>query len=337
MMVGVDWRASKRIDNHSNCANRPPVKDTGPMPIASVPLKPVFLLVLALLLSLTASVGHAQNSLRQIHQERSLYRNILVTEDSERRCMRFTITSNSGQNQSCRFLRDHDSLVFPYAKMVLSSLLVQDNPQRILILGLGGGTLVHTYSLLFPEAEILIVEIDEAVVRVAEQYFDFAVSDRIKVEAVDGRVYVKRAGLRGEKFDLVILDAFNGEYIPEHLMTREFLEEVKALLPVNGMVVANTFSTSRLYDAESVTYSAVFGELYNIRQFGTGNRVLVASMQALPERATLEQRAPAFRERLRRFGMDVTEYPALMSLDQDWDSSERILTDQYAPANLLNN
>ena len=279
----------------------------------------------------------AQIGVRYIHQERSLYRNIVVTEDSSRRCMRFTITSRSGQNQSCRFLDRPLELVFPYAKMTLSSLLVQEKPERMLIVGLGGGTLPDTYSRLFPDTEIVISEIDDAVFRVAREFFDFEETDKIKVDVGDARVYIKRAGLRGEKFDLVILDAFNGEYIPEHLMTVEFLEEVKKLLPVDGMVVANTFSTSRLYAAESNTYRAVFGEIYNIRQAGTGNRVIVASMQPLPDRATLQDRAPAFRDRLEPFGMDVTEFPQYMSTDVTWDTSQRVLTDQYSPANLLNN
>jgi spermidine synthase len=279
----------------------------------------------------------AQIGVRTIHQERSLYRNILVTEDYERRCMRFTITDRIGQNQSCRFLDDPDKLVFPYAKLVLTSLLVQDNPGRILIVGLGGGTLVHTYSTLFPEAEIIVAEIDEAVVRVAEEYFDFRETDRIKVETVDARVYVKRAGLRNEKFDLVILDAFNGEYIPEHLMTMEFLEEVKQLLPENGMVVANTFSSSRLYAAESNTYREVFDRIFNVRMAGTGNRIIITALQPLPDKATLEARAPAWRDRLQRFDMDITDFPRYMQTTADWDTSERALSDQYSPANLLNN
>jgi len=299
------------------------------------PILSTILLACAALFALPMAL--AQNGTRVIHQERSLYRNILVTEDSTRRCMRFTITDRSGQNQSCRYLDDHDKLVFPYAKMVLSSLMVQDNPQRILILGLGGGTLIHTFNLLFPAAEIISIEIDEAVVRVAKDYFDFVEDARNKVERIDGRVYVKRAGLRGEKFDLVILDAFNGEYIPEHLMSQEFLEEVKLLLPEQGVVVANTFSTSRLYDAESATYASVFGELYNIRQFGTGNRVLIASMQPLPDLTTLQSRAASIKPRLLRFDMDATEFPLMMDTEQDWNRNARILTDQYSPANLLNN
>lgn len=293
--------------------------------------------LLPVLLLLPASAGAQSGPLRTIHQEKSLYRNILVTEDNERRCMRFTLTELGGQNQSCRFLDDHDKLVFPYAKMVLTSLLVQDNPRRILIIGLGGGTLVHTYSRLFPTAEIVVAEIDEAVVKVAERYFDYRSTGQIKTIAEDGRLYIKRAGLRKETFDLVILDAFNGDYIPEHLMTAEFLREVKALLPAEGMIVANTFSSSRLYHAESQTYADVFGPLFNIRMANTGNRIIVVSAAPLPDKTTLDQRAAAMGDRLRAFGVDIGAMTQYVKTTPDWDTKARILTDQYAPVNQLNN
>ena len=289
------------------------------------------------MLFIACGVLHAQDRPKTIHQERSLYRNILVTEDTSRRCMRFTVAELDGQNQSCRFLHDRDKLVFPYAKMVLTSLLVQDNPKRILIIGLGGGTLVHTYSVLFPQADIVIAEIDSAVVKVAGTYFDFTATNKISVAEEDGRIYVKRAGLRGEKFDLVILDAFNGDYIPEHLMTAEFFEEVKKLLSDKGMVVANTFSGSRLYSAESQTYAKVFGKFFNIRMNSSGNRIIVATPQALPDRATLDQRAAAMGDRLARFDMSIKEMPQYIKTDPDWDTKERVITDQYSPVNQLNN
>ena len=295
-----------------------------------------------LLLGLPAAMPLANESTpRLIHSERSLYRNIIVTEDDERRCMTFIVSdlASAGQNQSCRYRNpvDRDRLIFPYNKMVLSSLLVQDTPQRILIIGLGGGSLVHAYSTLFPNAEIVAPEIDEAVVQVAKNYFDFKETDKISAPIEDGRVYIKRAGLRGEMFDLVILDAFNGEYIPEHLMTKEFLEEVKLLLSERGMVVANTFSASRLYDAESVTYQEVFGQFYNLRHSSIGSRVIIASMLPLPDRATLEERAAALYGRLQRFDMNVTAFPQIMATKPDWDVNARTLTDQYAPVNQLNN
>lgn len=271
-----------------------------------------------------------------MHEERSLYHNIMVTEDETRRCMRFTVRLRGGQNQSCEYLGDSTELVFPYVKMMLSSLLLQDRPERVLIVGLGAGTLPEVYHELFPEADIVVSEIDAAVLRVAREWFGFRENERVSVHIGDARVFVKRAGLRKQQFDLVILDAFNGEYIPEHLMTLEFLREVKALLPADGLVVANTFSTSRLYAAESVTYQQAFGEIISLRMRGSINRVVMASVQPLPDRAELAALAPSLELRLAPYGVRITAYPPRMDSRPDWNTAERPLTDQYAPANLLN-
>src|SRR5205823_8355450 len=73
-------------------------------------------------------------------------------------------------------------------------------------------------------------------------------------------------------YDVVMLDAFENDYIPEHMLTREFLEEVKSVMAPNGVIVANTFSDSALYDHESVTYRAVFGSFFNLK---LGNRIIL--------------------------------------------------------------
>ncbi len=80
-----------------------------------------------------------------------------------------------------------------------------------------------------------------------------------------------------------MLDAFNGDYIPEHLMTREYLAETRALLTSDGVLASNTFAISRLYHNESVTYADVFGPFFNLRSDDTANRVIIASRGALPD------------------------------------------------------
>ena len=87
---------------------------------------------------------------------------------------------------------------------------------------------------ILPSAVIDTVEIDEAVVRVAKRFFDFAEDDQNRVYVQDARVFGKRAALRGEQYDLIILDAFDGEYIPEHLMTIEFLGEMRTCSATMG-------------------------------------------------------------------------------------------------------
>lgn len=271
---------------------------------------------------------------RDIHEERSLYRNIVVSEQDGRRCLLFTVRKGN-HNQSCMELAHPKRLVFAYTRMTMAGLLLNPLPRHILVIGLGGGSVPRALSELYPDATVTVVEIDEAVERVAKKYFDFKESDRMKVNIADARVFVKRAGLRGAHYDFIMLDAFNGDYIPEHLMTREFLQEVKAILDKDGVLVANTFSTSSLYDHESETYKAVFGKFYNFKLPITGNRVIVAVNGKLPDDSLLWKRAAVLESRLKPYGVDLKTYPPHMSLEEDWDSSARPLTDQYSPANLL--
>ncbi len=148
--------------------------------------------------------------------------------------------------------------------MMMAALYLNPSPQRILIIGLGGGTLPRTLQKVLPEASIDAVEVDPAVVRVAYKYFDFVPLPTTHVIEEDGRVFAKRMGKQRTRYDLVMLDAFDHEYIPEHLLTREFLQEIKGLLSEHGVLAANTFAASRLYDFESATYYSVFGRVLPI-------------------------------------------------------------------------
>ncbi|MEC8820472.1 MAG: fused MFS/spermidine synthase, partial [Pseudomonadota bacterium] len=220
--------------------------------------------VTAAILAWLTLLGQPAQADSVIHKEKSLYRNIEVREARDRRCLVFAMRRRDSR-QSCINLDRPQEVVFPYTKMIFAALLLQDNPTSILIVGLGGGTLPKTLSQLFPSAVIDVVEIDAAVYRVAQQFFKFKETDQVKVSIADARVYVKRAQIRKNSYDIIILDAFTGEYIPEHLMTKEFLEEVRSLLTSTGVVVANTFSSSKLYNYESVTYRSVFGNFFNFK------------------------------------------------------------------------
>src|SRR5437870_2257256 len=107
-----------------------------------------------------------------IHSERSLYRNITVYEENGERCMKFS-RLYAGNRQSCVLLRDPARLIFAYTKMMLASLYLAPRPTKVLILGLGGGTLPAALIRIFPDIEMDVVEVDAAVIRVARQYFDF--------------------------------------------------------------------------------------------------------------------------------------------------------------------
>lgn len=280
-----------------------------------------------------AATASAQRTV--IHEEPSQYRDIVVTEFNNQRCMLFNV-HRGDMNQTCIDLRDPRRLVFNYTRMSFAGLLLNEQPRRILVAGLGGGTIPTVMRELFPQARIDVLEVDPAVVSVAREYFNYREDEQLLTHVVDARVFIKRAGLRNEEYDYIVLDAFSGEYIPEHLLTREFLQEVRQILSDDGVVIANTFASSRLYDYESVTYAAVFGEFFNFKTAGSGNRIILARKQALPAAAELNMPARRLFERLRPYGVNILEFPAQLSTRPDWDTGTRVLTDQYSPANLLN-
>lgn len=283
-------------------------------------------------LLLLASIAAAAAAQRLIHSENSLYREVFVYEDGNTRCLCFTRLCAIGR-QTCIDLKQPDRLVFEYTQMMLGALYLKPDPHSILIIGLGGGTLPRTLEKLLPDAGIDVVEIDPAVVGVARQYFGFRPDERVHLSVQDGRAYVRQS-LRGSKrYELIMLDAYEHQYIPEHMLTREFLTEVRSLLQPGGIVAANTFSSSRLYQNESVTYSSVFGEFYNLR---SGNRVILGTNGPLPSIEEATRNSRRFTAAFEPYGFAAQSVLALFSTRPDWDPSARVLTDQYSPSNLLN-
>lgn len=287
-------------------------------------------LSLGLALAIAAAPVLAQTQ-TTIAQERSIYRDVVVYETGFWRCMKFGIFHSSAQ--SCRSLSDPDALVLPYSRMLMASLYLNPEPKRILMIGLGGGTVARALRKAVPGAAIDLVELDPAVIRVARSHFGFDPAQFASVVAEDGRVFVKRAGREGRRYDLILLDAFDHQYVPEHMMTREFFAEVKALLTETGIVAANSWATSRLYHSESATYAATFGPFFNLSD---QNRIVLFRNGGLPPMDEVRANAARLAPVLRPMGVEDDKLLALFRSDISWPADTRVLTDKYAPANLLN-
>src|SRR5450755_1611080 len=153
----------------------------------------------ALLVLIVGAPANGQQKL--LHQERSLYRNIFVTQDGDELCMLFRYPRPFGR-ESCKLLHDPNKLIFDYTQMMLAGLYLNPSPKRILITGEGGGTIPTVLQEMFPDAQIDLVEIDKAVDAVARNYFGFKPSPKVRVTISDGRVFVKRAAAQKPNYDL---------------------------------------------------------------------------------------------------------------------------------------
>jgi spermidine synthase len=245
----------------------------------------------------------AENAERLIYSKDSLYNRILVYEEGFVRTLRLGV-GPSARKQSSIDLKDLNRHLLEYTQLAFAGLLLNNNPRKVLIIGLGGGVIPREMHGYFPEAEIDVVEIDSEVVEVAKKFFFFQPDERLRVYVSDGRVFVRRQAAKNPRpaYDMVILDAFNSGYIPFHMTTREFFQEVAAILHPKGAVVANVFRKNQLLDAQLQTFRAVYGRSYVFLGRHTTNAIVVCPGADVPdlkpdvalERANLLQRRHEF-------------------------------------------
>ncbi|MGD8787450.1 MAG: fused MFS/spermidine synthase [Phycisphaerales bacterium] len=223
------------------------------------------------------NLAAAQRLGQIVYSKDSLYQRIFVYQNGPVTTLRFgrqpPIQAQTRVNLNN--LREH---MLEYTMLTFSGLLYKPEPKKILVVGLGGGVIPREMRYYYPNVEIDAVEIDSEIPPIAEQFFSFREDEKLKVHISDGRTFIKKQ-LRNEpvpKYDLIILDAFNNDYIPFHLMTKEFLEEVKGVLSDDGAVVANVFYRNRLFDAEFKTYLAAFERCQVFLGTYSNNAILVA-------------------------------------------------------------
>jgi len=191
---------------------------------------------------------------RLLEKRESLYNNIFVFQDGN------IISMTFGQNK--RFftesninLSDPRALVIEYAPYMTLGLAYAPKVERILEIGLGGGSIVSYLSRALPDATIVTVELDKDVVALAKKYFRFKETENLQTVVSDGRAFLMR---NDERWDVILLDAYRGPFVPFHLLTREFYALVKSRLNPGGVVVQNIEPSTMLFDSATATLNSVF-------------------------------------------------------------------------------
>ena len=101
--------------------------------------------------------------------------------------------------------------------------------------------------------------------------------------AGDGRVFLNR---NKQLYDLILVDAFHGGYVPFHLLTKEFYALVKQRLAPGGAAAFNVHDGTKLYVSTIKTLDEVFPSLH-LYPTGEGEVIAVATAQPAPATTTL--------------------------------------------------
>lgn len=216
--------------------------------------------VAVLLVAGTARVTPAGLAAGAIFQQDTVYHRISVSDESGIRYLRLDNYWQSGMD-----LADPRRTVFPYSDYMHLPLALRPDATRVLLVGLGGGTVPKRFHEDYGRLRVEVVELDPVVVATARQYFAVPAEDaRMRIVAEDGRLFISRSP---ERYDVVLLDAFLIDTIPFHLATREFFETVKSRLRPSGVLASNVIGAlagprSAFFRAVYKTFAAVFRTVY---------------------------------------------------------------------------
>ena len=189
-------------------------------------------------------------------------------------------------------LGDPRRIEFPYVRRladVLDLVAPPGEPLDAVHLGGGGFTLPRYLAATRPGSRSEVFEHDAALVRLAREHLGLRPGARLRVRAVDARAGLARRP--DASADLVVLDAFQGPLVPDHLLTLEFLGEVRRALRPGGVFAGNVIDLAPLALARAAAATvldafpraALVADRRVLRGTGDGgNLVLAASDARLP-------------------------------------------------------
>ncbi|HKY06887.1 MAG TPA: fused MFS/spermidine synthase [Candidatus Binatia bacterium] len=273
-------------------------------------------------------------------QKDTFYHRIRIEEDDEARYMYFDRTLQSAMN-----LKDPTALRLVYSKYTSIGLTFRPDAKKMLIIGLGGGSIPKKIQKEFPQMEIDAVEIDPEVIKMAKDFFQVKENHLLRLHAQDGRLFMARTK---QQYDIILLDAYFTDAMPFHLTTRQFFELAQRRLTPNGIIVANLISavtgpSGKITRAFVRTQRQVFPQTYVFAARRPDN-VSLDTIQNVIVVATRDKQRVDIKEIVKRASSlgkglfpDPIQDIAVAYFDRSLPEDVPILTDDYAPTdNLLN-
>ena len=190
-----------------------------------------------------------RNELRQQLLDET-YPKPFVVDNGERRYLYFNVRLM----QSEMSLRTPNTLELRYTQKMMCFLLFVPRPKRIVLIGLGGGSLVKFCHHRLPGAHMTAVELNPEVIAWRDTFYLPDDGPRLSIVEADGAEFLDRT----EKgIDALLVDAFDKTGFAPALANREFFESAHAKLAGNGVLVINLAG-------EKDSYAGLIGEAMHV-------------------------------------------------------------------------
>lgn len=251
-----------------------------------VPLWPAVLVAGALFLSRGSSWATAAGPGHGVHNAGALeldvkseFSHIRIRRQGNIRAMLFVRDKGEEVEESALNLKKPYEMVTAYCRFMFASYLFRPDQERVLIVGLGGGAMIHFLKHYDPELKADAVEIDPAVVKIADRYFGVRSGGNVNIITEDAFQYLAQTEAR---YDVIYMDAFlkpaadtDATGLPLRLKTEKFYRSVQEKLKPDGLVVFN-LNRHKETETDVSTIQNAFRHVYAFRP-PSGNVVVMAS------------------------------------------------------------
>jgi spermidine synthase len=199
--------------------------------------------------------------------------------------------------QSAMLLSDPEALVAAYTRKMMAFLLFEPDPRRIVMIGLGGGSLAKFCHRHLPRSHITVVEINADVIALREEFCIPKDDDRFRVVHEDGARYLQSLDA---PIDVLLIDAFDADGIAPSLANSAFYACAARQLTEKGVLVMNFWGSRERYVDNLLQARDAFGDhLLLVPVAGDANVLLFAFKRAPPQAITEELEAVARRLQMR--------------------------------------
>jgi spermidine synthase len=215
--------------------------------------------------------------------------------------------------QSAMHLAHPDKLSLAYTRKMMAFLLFNRAPARILLLGLGGGSLAKFCYRRLPRTAVTAVEVNRHVIALRDAFRIPRDDDRFRVICADGAAYVAR--LERSK-DVILADACDRVGIAPELDTIAFYRDAHRCLSREGVFVTNLCGDMDDCAGHVDKIRDVFGDRFITLQVGRNSNIIVFAFKEPRPQIDWEQLKATAVELRRRFGLDFPKF--LRRIAPDW-------------------
>lgn len=219
-----------------------------------------------------------------------------------------TLHLNSDTVQSAMRIDRPDALELSYTRAMMAFLLFCAPPPRLVLVGLGGGSLAKFIYRLMPETRTTAVEIDAEVIDVAHIYFALPRdSGRLRTMVADGAQFV---GAQSATVDSLLVDAYDGDSLAASFASDSFFFAARRSLAAGGIFAINLWSNDRTFDRNLRRIEQAFGGACVCLPAERPGNVVVLGFESKPDREALRwvdlyERAESLEE---RFGLEFRAF-----------------------------